>query len=114
MLRHDFETIYQMEMPLKMRTNSLQMFDVVTKASSTTERRLMIDMDAAPESYNLEEISNIRLIMSKHNIADGLTKENPNEALQDLLRTGFDRNLVQQFIVITQANYFFKTGECKH
>ena len=75
MLRHDLETIYEMEILLQMRTDSLQMFDVVTKASSTTERRLMIDIAAARESYNREEISNVGLIMSEHNIADGLTKE---------------------------------------
>ena len=103
-----------MEIPLDMRTDSLQMFDVVKKASSTTERRFMIDIAAARESYNREEISNVGLIMSEHNVADGLTKENPNEALKDLLPTGFDRNSVQQFIVRTQASSSFKSGECRN
>ena len=81
MLGHDFETIYQTEIPLKIRTDSLQMIGVVTKASSTTERRLMIDIAAARESYNREEISTVGLVLSEHNIADGLTKEVPNQAL---------------------------------
>ena len=71
MLRHDLETICQTEIPLGIRTDSLQMFDVVTKASSTTERRLMIDIAAARESYTREEISTVGLVLSEHNIADG-------------------------------------------
>ena len=90
MLRHVLEAIYQMRIPLEIRTDFLQMFDVVTKASSTTERRLMIDIATARESYNREEISNVVFVMYEHNIADGLTKEYPNEDLKDLLLTGFD------------------------
>ena len=113
MLRHDLETIYQTEIPLEIRTDSLQMFHVVTKASSTTERRLMIDIAAARESYNREEISTVGLVLSKHNIADGLTKEVPNKALQDLLSSGFDRNPVQKFIIRTPASPSFKNGKCE-
>lgn len=71
------------------------MFDVLSKASSTTDRKLMIDIAAGRESYNQEEISNVGLVMSEHNIADGLTKEKSNQALQNLFSTGYDRNPVQ-------------------
>lgn len=39
-LRHDLETIFQMKIPLHMLTDSLQMFDFITKGSSTTEKGL--------------------------------------------------------------------------
>ena len=74
----------------------------------------MIYIAAARESYNREEISNVGLVMSEHNIADGLTREYPNEALKDHLRTGFDRSPVQQIIVWTQASSSVKTRECRN
>lgn len=105
MLRHDLQTIYRKKIPLHILTDSLQMFDVITKASSTTERRLMIYIEAARESYNREEISNVGLVLSENNIADSLTK--PNKALEKLLATGIDDNPVQQWIIRT------KTSSCK-
>lgn len=114
MLRHDLEKIYQIEISFEIRTDSLQMFDFITKASSTTEQRLRICIVAAHESYNREEISHVGLVTPERYIADGLTKENPNEVLQYLLHFGFDRSSVQQFIVRTPASSSLKTRECRN
>lgn len=89
-LGRDLENIYKSSIPLQVLTDSLQMLDVITKASSTTEHRLLIDIAAARESYNQEEISNIGLVLSEHNIADGLIKYKPNKALETLIATGLD------------------------
>ena len=82
-------------------TDSKQMFEVITKASHTSERRLMIDTAAAREAYNRGEISNVGLVLSKHNIADGLTKPGYCRAISDLITTGCDRSPVEQWIVRT-------------
>ena len=110
MLRRDLDKIYRNNIQLEIRTDSLQWFGVVRNASSTTERRLMIHIADGRKSYNREEISTVGLVLSEHNIADGLTKENVNDALQDLLSTRFDRNPVQKFIVRTLASSLSKTG----
>ena len=47
-----------------MLTGSLQMFDVITKASYTSEKRLMIDVAATREAYGRDEISNVGLVSS--------------------------------------------------
>lgn len=104
MIRHDLQMIYNMEIPLHILTDSLQMVDVITKASSKTERRLMIDIAAAREAYNREEISNVGLVSSDDNIADALTKENSNDALDKLIRTGLDKTPVQQWIIRTNTS----------
>ena len=104
MLRHDLQTIYNRSIPLQILTDSLQMFDVISKASSTTERRLIIDIVAAREAYNRQEISNVGLVLSEHNIADGLTKIKPNKALDQLLKTGIDSNPVQQWVIRRDAS----------
>ena len=64
------------------------MFDVITKGSSTTEKKLMIDIASGRECYNRKELSHVGLVASEHNIADGLTKETPNNALENLMSSG--------------------------
>ena len=104
MLKHDLETIYRTKIPLHMLTDSLQMFDVITKGSSTTEKRLMIDIASARECYTRHEISHVGLVASEHNIADGLTKETPNNILENLLSSSYDRNPVKKWIHRTQPS----------
>lgn len=107
LLRHDLQRLYGKLILLQIRTDSKQMFDVITKASSTTERRLMIDIAAARQAYELEEISNIGLVRSEHNIADGLTKPKFCKALGNLLKTGMDLNPVEQWIIRTSTRSSF-------
>lgn len=45
-----------------MFTGSKQLFDVITKSSSTTEMHLMIDVAAVREAYHLFEISKVILV----------------------------------------------------
>ena len=99
MIKHDLQHLYGMSIPLQMRTDSKQMFDVVTKASSPSEKRLLIDIAATRESYNANEISNVGLVRSEHNVADGLTKTKFCRALDDLLRTGMDKIPVQHGVI---------------
>lgn len=103
-IKHDLEFIYRQHLPLLMLTDSKQTFDVVTRASHTTERRLMIDVAAAREAYKRNEISNVGLVKSEHNVADGLTKPGPCAALEAVLRTGRDTNPVQQWIIRSPAS----------
>jgi len=95
-LKHNLERVYDQPLPLVMLTDSKQIFDVITRASHTTETRLMIDVAAARDAYNKHEISNVGLVKSDHNIADGLTKPGLCSALNTMLRTGVDNNPVQQ------------------
>ena len=55
-LRHDLETIFRMKISLHMLTDSLQIFDVITKGSSTTEKRLMIEIASARKCCNRHKI----------------------------------------------------------
>ena len=91
MLRHDLEHMYFQTFPLRLRTDSKQMFDVVSKTSSPSERRLMIDIAAACEPYNLNDIINVGLLRSEHNAADRLNKPKFCRALDKIVRTGVDK-----------------------
>lgn len=74
MLKHDLEMMLNSETPLNILFDLKQMLDVITKASQTTEKRLMIDISAAGQPYERGEISNIGLVLSYNNPAGGVTE----------------------------------------
>ena len=99
MFRHDLERMYARKIPLYVLTDSKQVFDTITKASKTTERRLLIDIAAARQAYNRQEISNIGLVASEDMVADGLTKTNAGASLINVLRSGHNALNVKQWII---------------
>ena len=99
MLRHDLERLYDCHIPLTILTDSKQLFDVVTRGSHPTEKRLLIDVAAAREAYNHREISSVGLVTSANNISDSLTNVKPSGALELLLATGVDRTPVVQWVI---------------
>ena len=66
----------------------MSLFEVIVNASTTTEKRLMIDIRAAREAYEKHEIEHLGWVKSERNIADGLTKLGRCNALKELLNTG--------------------------
>ena len=96
--RHDLEKLMGRKVPLSMFTDSRSLFDIITKASSTKEKRLMIDLTASREGYEKNEISDIGLVRSEHNPADGLTKIGKCPALEQLMHNNC-KFPIEQWIV---------------
>lgn len=70
----------------------------------TTEEGLMIDIKSTREAYNCNEITNISWTRTNRNIADGLTKLEKCDCLEDLLDTGTIITLdAEQWIVRDKA-----------
>lgn len=103
-IRYDLEQLYGCHVPLVMFTDSKQLFDVVTKASHSSEKRLMIDIAAAREAYNRHDITSVGLIASEHNLSDAMTKLRCGPALDSFLRTGVVHTPVVQWIVRTPVD----------
>jgi len=99
MLRYDLERLYDHHIPLTVLTDSKQLFDVITRGSHPTEKRLLIDVAAAREAYGQRELSNVGLVASENNPADGLTKVKACPALDSLLLTGRNHAAVEQWVV---------------
>jgi hypothetical protein len=99
LIRHDLEQALGHEIPLSMLTDSQPLFDVLTKKKITTEKRLMIDLAATREAYAHRIITNIGLIKSEYNVADGMTKLHSNNALAQQLRTARISHPVEQYII---------------
>lgn len=86
-LKHDLESILDQKIPLQMLTDSKSLFDVLTKCSSTIEKRLMIDLQVVRQAYETHLISDLGFIRTEHNPADGLTKIGTCQALRKLIAT---------------------------
>ena len=69
---------------LAMHTNSESLFKTIVKSTTTTEKRLMIDIQAARNAYAKQEIGDVGWIRTEENQADGLTKSKPCSALVDI------------------------------
>lgn len=59
---------------LKLYTDNKSLFDVTSKGSRTSEKRLMVNIDAAREGCRKMEIWDIGFVKTPHNFADGITK----------------------------------------
>ena len=74
-LKHDLKNILRKDLNIVLFTDSRCLLDTITRLSSTSEKRLLIDISAQRESYCAGDIHNIKLVSSEYNIANSLTKK---------------------------------------
>jgi Reverse transcriptase (RNA-dependent DNA polymerase) len=98
-LKLDLQEALGMHVPLTILTDSKTLFDVITKASYTQEKRILIDLASAREGYRKLEIDDIGLVSSEENLADGFTKETNMDRLRQAVRTGKLNTIVKQFVI---------------
>jgi hypothetical protein len=82
-LKNNLKESLGINVPLLMLTDSKTLFDVITKASYTQEKRILIDLAAAREGYRRRDIDDIGLVSSEENLADGFTKESNMDRLRE-------------------------------
>lgn len=75
-LRMTWRVYCKIKTNLKMFKDSKQLFDVMSKASYPTEKKLIIDVPTVRKSYNSFEISNLGLISGTNNPNDALITHN--------------------------------------
>lgn len=98
-LRHDLERMTGRKIPLLMYTDSDSVFKVIVKNSMTTERQLMIDLEATRQAYGRRGISDIGWVRSADNPADGMTKKGECPSLNKLMDEGTLDAEVLQWVV---------------
>lgn len=76
------------EIPLNLFTDKKALFDVISKGSRTSEKRLMLDIACTRESFKKNEINNVGFIRSSQNIADGLTKSMAQHSFLSTISSG--------------------------
>lgn len=81
----DLSKLIDFTIPIHMLTDSKRLSDDMTKGELTTEERLMIDIEAARQSYRRFEIRRIGLVLGQNDPADSLTKFKDNDTLSWIL-----------------------------
>lgn len=81
--------IYGLPIPVQLLTDSKSLFDVISKGSRTSEKRMMLDIAAARDGFRDKIISDIGFVRSLKNLADGLTKPMSQAELQEVVSSGF-------------------------
>lgn len=100
----DLSHAFRRKIPVRMFTDSKQVFDVITRGKRPTEKRLAIDVIAAREAYHNFEIDRVGLIRGENNPADALSKLAHNGKLHELLDRQVDETPVESWIMRTNNN----------
>jgi hypothetical protein len=87
------------KVPLTILTDSKSLFDVIIKSSTTSKRRLMIDITAVRNAYNDQELSDVGFVRTKYNPADSFTKIGHCEALETIVKTGVCDLPIEQWVI---------------
>ena len=74
--------------PLQLFADSKSLFDVISRGSRTSGKRTMLDIAAAREGFRDNVISDIGVVRSSQNIADGLARSVSQTALQHVVSSG--------------------------
>jgi hypothetical protein len=112
-LKHDLQTILKRSVDILMYTDSLSLFDVITKLSTTAEKRLMIDLVVVREAYDCMEIAQLAFLRTNWNPTDALLKVSLNTCLETILTTGTIDHPAQRVVrrrVLAQK----KDSECRN
>jgi hypothetical protein len=97
-LKPDIETIIKQNVPIVILTDSLSLFDVITKATTTAEERLMIDLCVVKQAYERSKVETIGFVRGEYNPADVLTNITRCAILERILSTANLLHPVEQWI----------------
>lgn len=99
LLRAQLKELFGREIPLRMLLDSRSLFDVLSRGTLTTERRLVIDLLAAREAYTKGDISDLGNVRSEFNLADCLTKQMDCSSMRHVMTTARINHPVEEWVV---------------
>ena len=97
-MKNDIHNMTSLDIPIVMLTDSLSLFDVITKAKITSEKRLRINVKVVKDAYQRNELHNIGFIRSEYNPADALTKIKKSDILKRMLQQSLLLHPIEQWI----------------
>lgn len=97
-LEYDIQRIVSKHVPVTVLKDSLPLFEIITKATTSTERRLIIAISGVKEAYRIVDISKIGFIRTYHNPADAFAKISCCPAPEGVLRCGKQDHPAEQLV----------------
>ena len=89
---------------MHLSSDSKSLFDIISKGSRTSEKRIMFDIHAARQGCLTQEIPNVVSVRSADNLTDGLTKAKMQAELLKLLEAGKHTVKCEQWILRSKCN----------
>ena len=97
-IQHDLQALINQEIPLVMMTDSLLLFDIITKCTQTAGKRLLINLNSAKQAYKQREVKMIGFVRTEFNPTDCLTKVMRSKVLENILRNAKIYHRLTQWI----------------
>lgn len=86
---------------LSIVTDSYSLFNLVVQSSTTTDRRLMIDIQAGRDAHKERSIDNMGWVKSDGNLADGLNEINKPDLIKLVMHTVRLDKVADQWVICT-------------
>ena len=97
---HDLSTMLQRKVKTVVLTDSKCLFDTITKLSTVSEKRLLIDIAAIREAYTNGDLTNVLHVVSTYNLANVFTKTKADtKMLHNLMAKGQISHPINQWIL---------------
>lgn len=101
LIQHDLHAISGRKFTITLLTDEKSPFDFIAKGSDPSEKRLMIDIAAARQAYDQEEINDLGWIRRDCNVSDSMTKIAVNKIMKKFILTGKIEYVTEQFVIRT-------------
>lgn len=98
-MQHEVQRLTRMNIPITMMSNMLSLFEVLTKETCTTKKRLMIGLHAVKDASKRLEVNAVAIIRSAYDITDALSKVKSRSALLRTFSSNFQSHPVGQCII---------------
>lgn len=85
LIEHDLEEMSESRLSIAMITDCLSLFDVITHASKTVEKWLMIDLGNAKNAYRRKKLSTVGFVRDDLSPSDAQTKHEKCPSLTQML-----------------------------
>lgn len=82
-----------------MITHSTSLFHILTKATCTTEKGLIIDIQTVNNASQSFKVIDVTPVCSEYNIADALTKDKAHSFMKESFVNGKQDHPLQQWII---------------
>lgn len=99
-IKYDRNTLIEKEIPIKIFTDSLSYFEILTKATVAAENPSIIDLYSAKTAFGKKKVAEITYIRWEYIPADALKKPKGNESFLNTLQDSYWNHPNEKWIIL--------------